>query len=423
LVSVQSHIDTPRLRYVLGFLSDYYGIPFRLNEAGNVRIVYGDHPSDGALQLLSSGLLAESGIKAFDPPFADHRAGFPVLFPDGGPIGFDLFSAVFFLLSRYEEWLPHSKDEYGRYAHTNSVAFRRGYLQRPLIHEWLSFLGESLFGKKRCPAFRFRPTYDIDMAWSYRHKGLLRNAGGLIRSFGSRSFGERLSVLAGIRKDPFDSFELMDALHEEHGLQPVYFIHSGMHRNRYDKNILLRVPAMQRLVGRLAARYEVGLHPSWQSGDDPSLLLREKKALQASAGKAVTASRQHYIRFSMPETFRQLLSAGISHDYSMGYGSINGFRASVAVPFYWYDLEREVQTGLQLHPFCFMDANAFYEQRQGVQQTATELAHYHEQVRIWGGDLITIWHNNFLGTGVQFTGWSSLYEAFLKEVTAGSPRG
>jgi hypothetical protein len=64
----------------------------------------------------------------------------------------------------------------------------------------------------------------------------------------------------------------------------------------------------------------------------------------------------------MPGTFQQLINAGIREEYSMGYGSINGFRASVASPFHWYDLERDEQTDLMVYPFCLMDANCFFEQ-------------------------------------------------------------
>jgi hypothetical protein len=100
----------------------------------------------------------------------------------------------------------------------------------------------------------------------------------------------------------------------------------------------------------------------------------------------------------------------------MGYGSINGFRASVTSPFFWYDLESEKQTILLLYPFCFMEANSFYEQKYSTQKAFEELKHYFDIVQSVNGTLITIWHNNFLGTARQFKGWREMYEKFISSV-------
>jgi hypothetical protein len=428
LIRVQSHIDSPRLRYVLDFLSAYYAEPFALSSdaSAGADIHYGERAVGTSLQVRPSSLLSETGIRAFEPSCAQHPAGFTVLFPDDGPLGFDLFAAIFYLLSRYEEYGPHAKDEYGRYAHSNSIAFRHQFLNRPLVHEWLAHFSELVFAEKRRAPFRFHPTYDIDMAWSYRHKGFRRNVGGWLRALVQKgaSAGERLQVLLGRKPDPFDSFAFLDNCHEKLKLKASYFIHAGFRRSRYDKNIPSTHPAMRSLLRSLSSRYEIGLHPSWLSGDFPPLVDIERQLLEGAIGRPVTASRQHYIRFELPHTFRDLIAAGIHDDYSMGYGSINGFRASVAMPFYWYDLEAERQTSLLLHPFCFMDANAYYEQKQDIAGTRRELAHYQDQLRQWGGTLITIWHNSFLGTGAEFAGWRELYEEFLQIVSAGgSPYG
>jgi hypothetical protein len=99
----------------------------------------------------------------------------------------------------------------------------------------------------------------------------------------------------------------------------------------------------------------------------------------------------------------------------MGYGSINGFRASVASSFYWYDLEKEETTALRLFPFCFMDANSFYEQHDTPAQAMRELMHYYHLIRKVNGLMVTIWHNTFLGNDPQFAGWKKVYEVFLKE--------
>src|SRR6185436_1570128 len=138
----------------------------------------------------------------------------------------------------------------------------------------------------------------------------------------------------------------MDKLHDKNNLKPIYFFHVGNKKGRYDKNILPTHPAMQQLIKQHAGKYSLGIHPSWASGDEEDLLNEEIKTLESATGKKITSSRQHYIRFTLPHTFRRLIAAGITDDYSMGYGSINGFRASVASPFYWYDLKREKQTDL-----------------------------------------------------------------------------
>ena len=118
------------------------------------------------------------------------------------------------------------------------------------------------------------------------------------------------------------------------------FFHVAHKKGTYDKNIDPTHPAMQQLIKQHAGKYAIGIHPSWASGDERGLINEEIKTLELATGKKITSSRQHYIRFALPYTFRKLIAAGITADYSMGYGSINGFRASVATPFYWYDLKK-----------------------------------------------------------------------------------
>jgi hypothetical protein len=68
-----------------------------------------------------------------------------------------------------------------------------------------------------------------------------------------------------------------------------------------------------------------------------------------------------------------------------------------------------------IYPFCFMDANSYYEQKQTPQQAYTELMRYYAAVKKVRGCFITIWHNNFLGTDPALKGWKELYEIFMKE--------
>ena len=350
--------------------------------------------------------------------------GQKAFFKTGGDLPFDIFAASFYLLSRYEEYLPHQKDMYGRYAHENSLAFREGFLDKPVVNHWLQYLKEKL--KERflsfvpySSAFTFLPTYDIDEAYSYKHKEWWRSAGAAVRDLlrgNMNGFVVRRKVLNNKESDPFDSYAWMDDLHRPYKFKPRYFFLVAEKRSKYDKNILPGEIAMQTLIRHHADKYNIGIHPSWQSGDTALLLKNEIETIEHIATVKITSSRQHFIRLTIPQTFRHLIKAGIKDDFSMGYGSINGFRASVASPFYWYDLEREEITYLLLHPFCYMEANSFYEQKFSPQQALEEMQHYLNEVKAVNGTLITIWHNTFLGTDKKFNGWREVYAAFIKQV-------
>ncbi len=429
LVYVQN--ISPRFKYITSFLGSFYNCKINyttkveeyINYSG-YRINYSSHSlTETELWIKPHGLLLEDFIHEVEVVCIQHEGGFKVIFPTDDDLGFDILSAIFYLLSRYEEYLPHKKDMYGRYAHENSIAFKNDLLHLPLINIWLEYLKKAIESKTGFQIadseFHYQPTYDIDIAWSYRNKGILRNAGAMLRSltqFNFKEVHERLLVLSGKKADPYDTYNWMEQLNQDYNLKPIYFFHVGSGRSGYDKNILPTNKQLQQLIKSLAVKNSIGLHPSWSSGDKEDEILKEKKMLEKISGIKITKSRQHYIRFTLPGTFRKLLEAGIEEDFSMGYGSINGFRASIASSFYWYDLQREKQTNLLIHPFCFMDANSFYEQKQNPDQTSNELMHYLSEVKKVKGTLITIWHNNFFGTDTIFEGWKEVYERFLNKL-------
>lgn len=425
---------TPRLQYVFNFIGkeidksipQYTSSQDEFSKHNGIKINYsGQRITNGEIWIKPHSLLFEKGIQQQTVNCFDHN-NYKAFFRTDGDIAFDIFSASFYLLSRYEEYLPHQKDMYGRYDHTQSLAFRENFLNEPLVNYWLEDFRSAIklrfpSSSIQHPAFSIIPTYDIDMAWSYLHKGWWRTAGGLFRSLikgNMKEFSERMRVIRGKEKDPYDAYGWLNQLHERYKLKPYYFFLVPGKKGRYDKNISPAKPAMKELIHDHVIRYPVGVHPSWRSGDEHALLRKEIETLAAITGSSVMASRQHYIRFTLPDTFRRLLETGIRFDFSMGYGGINGFRASVASPFYWYDLEKEQQTDLLLFPYCYMEANSFYEQHYGPEQALDEMRAYYNKVKSVNGMFIMIWHNSFLGTSKSFNGWRDVYEQFIREAAS-----
>jgi hypothetical protein len=425
---IYSHTSSSRLQYICHFIfQEQLGVGYKFtidSEAFRAhdgpKLNYSDSKfSSNEFQVVPHTLLFEKNIREQAIHCFEWNKTIAFFKSESGDAGFDIFAASFYLLTRYEEYLPHTKDEYGRFPHTASLAYRVGFLNKPLVQIWIADLAkkiETVFPEIsfKHPSFRFTPTYDIDIAYSFKGKGWLRNIGGFLKSPSL----SRVAVLVGLQKDPYDVYQLLHELHSKHTLSAVYFFLVASSRGQYDKNISPYSFRMWRLFKQHAKKYTIGIHPSWKSYGNVHTIRKEKKILESATDKPITLSRQHYIRLNLPETYEELIEAGITQEYSMGYGSINGFRASVAAPFFWYNLAKENTSPLRIFPFCWMDANSFYEQQQDANTSLSELQYYLQQCQAVNGQMITIVHNNFLGTGLLFKGWRAMYEQFIAQVPA-----
>ena len=195
----------------------------------------------------------------------------------------------------------------------------------------------------------------------------------------------------------------------------IYFFLLADKRMGVDKNIHPSKKALKDLINKTALKFQTGIHPSWQSGENNLVLEQEINTLVKVIQQPVTISRQHYLKMTIPETYPKLLQAGIKKEYTMGYGTANGFRASYANAFYWYDFKNERVTDLEIHPFCYMDTNSIFELRAPVYEAKKELQELWDQIKNVNGEMICIFHNNFLTDQPGWLEWKKMYTSFLEE--------
>ncbi|RMF23321.1 MAG: hypothetical protein D6765_13260, partial [Bacteroidetes bacterium] len=267
------------------------------------------------------------------------------------------------------------------------------------------------------PSFRFLPTFDVDMAWAFRHKGALRFAGGLAKDLFAgqwKRLGRRLAVRFGGHTDPFDTFARLDALHRDFHLRPIWFFLVADYGS-FDKNSRPGHPAFRQLVRRLGESYPIGLHPSYASAEEPERLALEKKRLEEMLGRSVWLSRQHYLRLRFPQTYRRLLRAGFRQDYSMGFADATGFRAGTAHPFRWYDLPAETTTELLVYPFQVMDVTLKKYLALSPEAALEHTLALARTVRHSGGIFSTLWHNSSFDEQ-EWQGWGAVYEGLLQRL-------
>ncbi|HYD21026.1 MAG TPA: polysaccharide deacetylase family protein [Flavipsychrobacter sp.] len=425
---IYAAIDSPRLRYVLDWIfTERLGIEYRLTsdeaEAQQTEfyLSYGKN-SGKALSIPATKLLNDTGISQHKADTGEWQ-GIPTLYAvndETYAIPFDLFSAAFFLLSRYEEYYSFNPDKHQRYPATESILYRNGWLKRPVLDEWVTALGKILRDKglkTNRPAFFFQPSYDIDIAYSYLHKGRTRSIGAFIRDLlkvNTSEITERISVNRGKKQDPFDSFDTITNWHKQYNYSPVYFILASLQTTDFDKNIRPTNPRMQELIRELSDDGAIGIHPSYYSDRFPEYKNKEKGILEQIIGKPIDKSRQHYMKLKMPGTYRSLIALGIEDDYSMGYGTNLGFRAGTGASFMWYDLKKEEASQLRVHPFCFMDTTARYEEKLSPAEAVHVLNGMKKVLEQCNSMLVTIFHNFSLGTSPEWKGWREAYENFIK---------
>ncbi len=433
-VTVWSPRDSPRLRFVLDWLlGDCLGMAYHLThdrgEAATATYALAYGWMEQVPSIHAGTLLWEEGIRPHTPSVQEWQ-GLNTLYFDGDSpcdIQFDVFSGIFYLLSRYEEYLPFMPDKHGRYPAQQSILYPA--LERPVVDEWVEavrlFLEQVWGVSLPRRSFDFQPSYDIDIAWSYLFKGMKRTLGGLLADGCSMNWQrakERLAVLRGDKSDPYDSFIWMFAQHMEGDPRPLYFVLAALNPSRFDKNISPHHPRMASLVRALSGSGVLGLHPSYNVSADR--WKREQDMLQSISEGSIVDSRQHYIRLLFPQTYDLLLSCSITDDWSMGYSTCFGFRAGTSRPFPWYRLP-DGQSGegvmpLRIHPFCFMDTTAHFDLGLSAEAAFDRLRGMANRLLHTGGRLVTIMHNFSLGTDPQWKGWRAEYELFLQDIAAGS---
>jgi hypothetical protein len=434
---VYTPVVKARTTYIFKLIiNDLLGVAFDFTTDENLfstfpgpRINYSGIPLEGALQVVPAGLLEEKGINSHKigfVDFQDHKAPFAV-YNKLSALPFDMFSAAFFIVSRYEEYLPYIRDEYGRFSSNSSIAAQKKFLHIPVINRWAKVLGQLLTEqfpglKIKGTSYNFLPTIDIDAAWAYKNKGLIRSLGGFLKGVVSRDLADvkrRFQVMMGATNDPFDTFPLIKELHQAHGLRPHFFILFAEY-GLNDKNIPVGNADFQVLVKSIADYAAIGIHPSYASNSNPALLSIELSRLSSVLHRDITSSRQHFLKLSLPETYRNLLDNDIKDDYTMGYAACPGFRAGLCSTFKWFDLESEVATSLNVHPFAIMDGTLRDYMKVESGEAMAYIKPLVDEVKNAGGTFISLWHNESLSNEKRWKGWVDVYKELLVYAAAGS---
>ena len=428
MLLVYTHNITPRLKYIFKHIcTRILGLEVSFTTKIEEFIAYDSFKLSYTKQQLgneffikSHDILFEQGLNDIDINVQKWGRTKCFFFSgDKSALPFDIFAAAFYLLSRYEEYLPHVKDQYGRFLATESIAFKHGFLQQPVVDIWAYKFKEILqvqfpecvFAKRQ---YSIKPLIDVPSAYHFKLKGIMRSFGGTVKDlfqFKFRSLYYRFMVIFGLKHDPYDTFKYIINKQKQSKSKFLFFFLIGEY-STYDKGINPNKKKFVSLIKHVADYCEVGLKTSFFAIDDVTILKKEKLKMEDIVNTKLNASRQSFSKLNLPESYRNLLELEILEDYTMGYVNHMGFRAGTCTPFLFYDLDYEIQTPLKIHSYHLMDytllkTNSLLDKKKVLDEIINEV----KQV---DGEFVPVFHNYTFSEIERWYGFKELFNIILE---------
>lgn len=337
---------------------------------------------------------------------------------NGWHVDYDILGLTFWMLNRIEEIGRTDLDNHGRFPATASHAYKHNYLERPVVDEWLHVLGQVI--SKTWPGielkqhtFSMKVSHDVDAPSRYgfaNAKGLLRAIAGDVLKRGDfknplRAPWIRLNSRETIHpSDPFNTFEWIMNLSDQHGLTSAFYFICGRTSN-LDADYEPEHPAIRALMRRIHERgHEIGLHPSYNTYQHPQMIAAEARRLRKIAAEegieqAQWGGRMHYLRWEQPTTLRAWADAGMDYDSTLGYADRPGFRCGTCFEYSAFDPVKNEELKLRMRPLIAMECSVIDSCYSGLglgEAAQAKFAQLRDACFVVKGCFTLLWHNSRL---------------------------
>ena len=423
MLLVYTHKITPRIKFTFKHLcTRILGIPVSFTTTieefiahNSFKMSYTRQPLGSEIFIRSHDLLFEQGISDPDIKIANWDDTKCFFFNgDKSAIPYDIFAASFYLLSRYEEYLPHVKDEYGRFSANESLAYKYKFLKQPVIDIWaykFKAVLQAQYPDHKFPerSYRIKPVIDVPSPYDFRLKGLMRTFGGTLKdlfAFSFKRFYYRYMVLFRFKRDPYDTFKYVLNKQKQTKFKFHFFFLIGDY-STFDKGVSVYRKDFVSLIKSVADYCNVGLKVSYFAIEDKTILKTEHKRMEGIINTSLMESRNSFSKLNLPDLYRNLVELEVQDDYTMGYVNELGFRAGTCTPFFFYDLDYEVQTPLRINSYHVIDSALL--KNTSLLDKKESLQYIINQVKRVNGEFVPVFHNyTFSGIGR----WKDFKELF-----------
>ena len=337
-------------------------------------------------------------------------------------LGLDIFGSAFFMLTRYEEVVSPAEHEKfpGTFPATKSLAYQEGFLDRPIVNEYLEILWaclKKLWSRLQRKHYQFQTylSHDVDEPFMFAFTGvsrLLKRCGGdLLRRHSPSQAIQTISQWVQVKNgnldaDPCNTFDAIMDISERHNLKSAFYFITDRSGGDIDGNYNMNHPLVRNLLREIHHRgHEIGLHPSYNTYKDAAQTKKEFEILkqvcrEENIYQAAWGGRQHYLRWETPTTFQNWEDAGLDYDSTLSFVDVLGFRCGICYEYPTFNLQTRQALKLKERPLIIMECTViepcFMNFRLDDDLTLQLMAKYKQICQIFQGDFRLLWHNNNL---------------------------
>ena len=344
----------------------------------------------------------------------------------GFHLNYDILGLTYWMLARCEEVDPPAEllDNHQRFPATASHACQHGYLERPIVDEWLGILRQvisRLWPRLPLvqPQFQVVVSHDVDNPSAYafgRKRSLVRAmAVDLLKR---RDLAKAVSA-PWIRlkskqhlhpRDPFNTFDWLMDTSEGVGITSAFYFICGRTDPRLDAQYEPEHPAIRHLMRRIHERgHEIGLHPSYDTCAHPERIAREGQRLQRickeeGIEQSQWGGRMHYLRWQWPTTAYGWEQAGFHYDSTLSYADRPGFRCGTCHPYPMFDPVAQRPLRLIQLPLIAMECSVIAPRYLGLGYGPDALSLFQrlkQRCQAVGGQFTLLWHNSHFTTAAD----------------------
>ena len=444
------------LTWLKKILFERFGISFRLHILSNGRLELDFPNSDGAISFATdkANYFTSSNsdlpcctwngaiegwrlplCKSLPAPGASSLK-YPLIqkMIDGFYINYDVLGVIYWILSRQEEVGRTDLDSHGRFPSTSSHAYKYNYVERPIVDEWLNILGQVIvcqWPKLILKQHRFvmKVSHDVDSPSRYGFaspKRIIRSvAGELVK---------RRSIKNAIRiplirlnshkrlhtNDPHNTFDWIMDVSEKYGLTSAFYFMCGRTDPTKDADYELEHPAIRDLINRIHQRgHEIGVHPSYSTYQQPSLIALEAERLtnlcrKEGIPKSQWGARMHFLRWEHPVTLQALELAGIAYDATLGFADRPGFRCGTCFDYPAFNPVSQKILNIRIRPLIVMECTIIAARYLGLGVSEAAYKQFSQLKRTckqMNGCFTLLWHNSEFQSQEK----KDLYQSLLEQ--------